>query len=180
VPVGLGAVDDLAFGNVGEPVSARERAALLDESLAIVAGLLTGEPFGFGGSHYRFGPMTFRPLPVQRPHPPVWVVGIASSERSLARAFDWQGIVTQGASVEELRAFADRARPGFDIVVDGVTDPDDPGADARVEALAGAGATWWIEANWDRPTVEGLRARILAGPPRRLATQIRRPPPDPV
>ncbi|HEU4571738.1 MAG TPA: LLM class flavin-dependent oxidoreductase, partial [Candidatus Limnocylindrales bacterium] len=60
LPVGLGALDDAAFGNVGEPTDARTRAELLDESLAILEGLWSGEPFGFDGRHYRFEPMTFR------------------------------------------------------------------------------------------------------------------------
>jgi alkanesulfonate monooxygenase SsuD/methylene tetrahydromethanopterin reductase-like flavin-dependent oxidoreductase (luciferase family) len=48
VPVGLGALDDAGFGNVGEPVDARTRARLLDETLAIIDGLSSGEPFAFG------------------------------------------------------------------------------------------------------------------------------------
>ena len=75
LPVGLGALDDAAFGNVGEPTDARTRAELLDESLAILEGLWSGEAFGFAGRHHRFGPMTFRPTPVQQPRIPVWVVG---------------------------------------------------------------------------------------------------------
>lgn len=67
VPVGLGALDDGAFGNVGEPTDTRTRAELLDESLEILKGLWSGEPFGHEGRHYRFGPMTFRPTPVQQP-----------------------------------------------------------------------------------------------------------------
>ena len=61
LPVGLGALDDAGFGNVGEPTDARARAELLDESLEILEGLWSGEPFGYEGAHYRFGPMTFRP-----------------------------------------------------------------------------------------------------------------------
>ena len=45
VPVGLGAPDDAGFGNVGEPVDARTRASLLDETLAIIDGLQSGNPF---------------------------------------------------------------------------------------------------------------------------------------
>ena len=44
----------------------RERAAILDETLAILDGLWSGEPFGYQGEHYRFAPMTFLPRPVQR------------------------------------------------------------------------------------------------------------------
>src|SRR5919107_3266330 len=57
LPVGLGTLDDAAFGNVGEPTEARVRAELLDESLAILDGLWTGEPFAYDGRHYRFGGM---------------------------------------------------------------------------------------------------------------------------
>src|SRR6476620_5340961 len=46
VPVGLGALDDAAFGNVGEETAARVRAELLDESLAILEGLWSGDPYG--------------------------------------------------------------------------------------------------------------------------------------
>ena len=55
LPVGLGALDDGAFGNVGEPTDARTRAEMLDESLAILEGLWSGEPFGFEGRHYGSG-----------------------------------------------------------------------------------------------------------------------------
>jgi alkanesulfonate monooxygenase SsuD/methylene tetrahydromethanopterin reductase-like flavin-dependent oxidoreductase (luciferase family) len=165
LPVGLGALDDGAFGNVGEPTAAKVRAELLDESLAIVEGLLSGEPFGFEGRHYRFEPMTFRPLPVQRPRVPVWVVAVTTSERSLARAFRWDGLVTQGVTAEDVRVLAARARPGFEIVVDGRTQAADRASLVRVAAMADAGATWWMEADWEGATVESIRARILAGPP---------------
>ena len=95
LPVGLGTLDDLAFGNVGEPTDARIRAERLDESLEILDGLWSGEPFAFTGRHYRFGPMTFRPVPVQRPRIPVWVVGAWPAERSMARAARWDGIIAQ-------------------------------------------------------------------------------------
>lgn len=170
LPVGLGAVDDLGFGNVGEPTSARERAERLDESLAILAGLWSGEPFAFAGRHYRFGPMTFRPTPVQRPRIPVWVVGLPSSERSLARALRWDGLLAQGAEPEDVRRIAERAaveRAGepFEIVVEGRTRADDPASRATAAAMADAGVTWWIEADWQAGGVAAVRARIAAGPP---------------
>jgi alkanesulfonate monooxygenase SsuD/methylene tetrahydromethanopterin reductase-like flavin-dependent oxidoreductase (luciferase family) len=45
-PVGLGALDDAGFGNVGEPTDPQTRARRMDEALAILDGLWTGEPFG--------------------------------------------------------------------------------------------------------------------------------------
>ena len=185
LPVGLGTTDDLGLGNVGEPVAARARAERLDETLAILDGLESGEPFAFDGAHYRFGPMTFRPRPVQRPRIPVWVVGAWPHERSMRRAARWDGIVVQAVGADggpvagpqvlpEIVEWLGRERPPelrdrpFEVVVDGVTPADDP---ARAAAIAraheDAGATWWIEADWATATIEGLRARIAAGPPRR-------------
>ena len=184
LPVGLGALDDKAFGNVGEPTDARTRAQLLDETLAIVEGLGSGEPFSFEGEQYRFGPMTIRPGPVQRPRIPVWVIGAWPHERSMRRAVHWDGIVVQAAGADgrpaaelgllpEIVAWCRRERPRalrhrpFDIVVDGVTPTDDAvAAAAIVRAHEEAGATWWLEADWANTAPDALRARILAGPPR--------------
>lgn len=175
VPVGLGALDDLAFGNVGEPTDARTRAELLDESLDILDGLWSGVPFGYTGRHYRFGPMTFAPTPVQTPRIPIWVVGAWPHERSMRRVLRYDGIVTQTDRPEEVRAIADyvaRERPlkagdrPFEVVAQGRTTPDDDDPAAVVRPFARAGATWWIDADWERPTVESVRQRIRAGPPR--------------
>ena len=183
LPVGLGATDDAGFGGVGEPVEARVRAQLLDETLAIVDGLSTGEPFGFEGEHYRFAPMTFRPRPVQRPRVPVWVVGAWPHERSMRRALRWDGIVVQGmdaagmpsgapVDIEDIVRWihARRAAGGltgpFEIVVGGTTPADDEAAAAAtVRRFEAAGATWWVEADWTSTSVEALRARIEVGPP---------------
>jgi alkanesulfonate monooxygenase SsuD/methylene tetrahydromethanopterin reductase-like flavin-dependent oxidoreductase (luciferase family) len=184
LPVGLGTLDDAGFANVGEPTDARIRAEKLDESLAILAGLWTGEPFAFEGRHYRFGPMTFRPTPVQRPGVPIWVVGAWPHERSMRRAVRWDGIYVQAQAADgkpasgpepllDVLAYVRRERPvdmreqPFDVVVEGTTPPNDPVAGAMVaRAHAHAGATWWIEADWANASVDAMRARIAAGPPR--------------
>ena len=172
LPVGLGALDDGAFGNVGEPTSARIRAEMLDESLDVLEGLWTGEPFAYAGRHYRFGPMTFRPTPVQRPHIPIWVVGAWPHERSMRRVLRYDGVVTQVSSAGDVRAIAEfvaRERPAgdgpFEIVAQGRTPPDADRATAAVRPYAEAGATWWIEGDWDGSTVESVRRRIQVGPP---------------
>ena len=176
LPVGLGTLADGAFGNVGEPTEARDRAERLDESLAILEGLWSGEPFAFEGRHYRFGPMTFRPTPVQRPRIPIWVVAIHGSERSMARALRYDGIVAQvedPAGIADLADDVARQRPPgarpFEIVAQGQTPPDRARAAEIVGPFAAAGATWWIDANWDGSTVETVRRRIAAGPPKGAA-----------
>lgn len=182
--VGLGALDDAAFGSVGEPTDPRTRAERLDESLAILEGLWSGAPFSFSGRHFRFDPLTFRPPPVQQPRIPVWVVGAWPSPRSLARAARWDGIVAQArgadgasaaptpAQLVEIVAWVERERDAaglagpYDVVAQGTTPGDDPAAARAIVApFAAAGATWWIEADWST-TVPGLRRRIAAGPPR--------------
>ena len=183
LPVGLGALDDAAFGNVGEATAARERAERLDETLAILDGLWSGEPFGFEGQHYRFAPMTFQPTPVQRPRIPIWVVGAWPNERSMNRVARWDGLIGQSAvadgkvvewSPAELAKAAAwvkahraaGATGPFEIIAQGTTPADDPAAArSEVEPWALAGATWWIEADWEQGTVEATRRRIDAGPP---------------
>ncbi|HEX2753909.1 MAG TPA: LLM class flavin-dependent oxidoreductase [Candidatus Limnocylindrales bacterium] len=176
LPVGLGTTDDAAFGNVGEPTEARIRAEKLDESLEILCGLWTGEPFGFAGRHYRFEPMTFRPTPVQQPRIPIWTVGAWPNERSMRRTLHWDGVVAQvegAAAIREIVDWAEREWPAatrdraWDVVAEGNTPADDPAAGvATVTEHAAAGATWWIESDWESGTVETIRRRIEAGPSR--------------
>ena len=174
LPVGLGALDDAAFGNVGEPTATKTRAELLDESLEILQGLWSGEPFAYAGKHYRFGPMTFRPTPVQRPRIPIWVVGAWPSDKSMRRTLRYDGVLAQVADAPGIRAIADyvaRESPAvaagrsFDIVAQGTTPPDVERAAAIVRPFAAAGATWWIDGDWAAASVDALRARIEAGPP---------------
>ena len=181
-PVGLGALDDAGWGTVGEPVDARTRAQRLDETLAIIDGLASGEPFAFEGEHYRFASMTFRPAPVQRPRVPVWVVGAWPNERSMRRAARWDGVVVQLANPDAPEGTApelarlvewvrhERAEAGLDgpfEIVGGGTTPLDPDAAWRIVGPeAAAGITWWIEQDWGDTSVDALRARIAAGPPR--------------
>ena len=78
--VGLGALHPgwLAFER---PTSRRERAELLDECLDVYDGLMQGQPFAYDGAHYIVRQCYFYPPdpPVQRPRPPVWVVGALAS-----------------------------------------------------------------------------------------------------
>lgn len=173
--VGLGAVDDSGFARVGEPIDRRTRAEKLDETLEILAGLWSGEPFGFEGRHYRFEPMRFVPRPVQRPRIPIWVVGAWPAERSMVRAARYDGLLPNVIGggpydpemIGAMRSWIADHRgsvAGYDIVLEG---PVDPGpADDVLRAFAAAGATWWIHSDWESADVEAARQRIEAGPPR--------------
>jgi len=171
----------------------RTRVEKMDEGLAIYAGLMTGQPYSYSGKHYTVRPTEFMlpAPPVQRPHPPVWVVGAvkvgASRQPSLERAARWQGWLPQVVdgdwrgrprSPEELSSLAERigrmrgdaghSLADFDICVEGEFYGADPG-DRDLAAWAEAGATWWIEGAWgleNNPSGRAeLRRRIQAGPP---------------
>jgi luciferase-like monooxygenase len=183
LPVGLGVLDDLGFGGVGEPTDRKTRAELLDEGLAILTGLWSGEPFSFTGKYYHMAEMTFLPPPVQRPRIPIWVVGAWPRERSMTRVLQYDGLLPnklddagKQADIEpaDLGAMSDyitqrrTATTPFDIVMEGVTPGDDPARAADIiRPFAEAGATWWLEAMWTAPNEpDDVRKRIRQGPPR--------------
>ncbi|MTD17377.1 LLM class flavin-dependent oxidoreductase [Nakamurella sp. YIM 132087] len=182
LPVALGAAnDDGGFARVsGEATTRRERAERLDETLEILEQAWTGETVSYRGKHYTAEDLVFRPRPVQQPRIPIWVVGVHPVERSLRRAARWDGImpVAQGAGMEPTRpetvaAVRDwmaehrESDTPFDIVVEGQLPDDDPdAARARLQALADAGATWWIESRWEGEAAQpaGLLEMIRRGP----------------
>jgi len=182
LPIGLGALDDGGFGRVGEPTEKRVLAERMDESLAILEGLWSGEPFAFSGTHFAFEAMRFRPRPVQHPRIPIWMVGAWPSERSMRRVLRYDGLLPNKLPVDgtaepfthgDLRAMTawigERrgSLDGFEIVMDGSTPASERAAAVdTAESWREAGATWWIEQDWDDWSPDLVRARIAAGPPR--------------
>jgi alkanesulfonate monooxygenase SsuD/methylene tetrahydromethanopterin reductase-like flavin-dependent oxidoreductase (luciferase family) len=192
--VGLGAPNDnwLSF----EPDEGRKvRARKLDEGLDILTGLLAGQPFSYDGEHFSARPVTelAPPPPVQRPHPPIWVVGalVRGQQRqpSLGRAARYDGIFPAVARAAEgnagltpdtfdevvrevrgLRTAAGLADRPFDFVVEGDSYRGFVDLEGGPADWAAAGATWWVESWWDLPesaeSVEEMRHRLAAGPPK--------------
>lgn len=183
LPVGLGALDDQGFGNVGEVTDRRTRAELLDESLAIIDGLWSGTPFSWQGTHYQIEEVNFVTKPVQQPRIPVWVVAAWPRPRSMRRAAQWDGLLpnvlnadgthgtTTPQAIREMRAFIAEERgtsTPFDIIVEAPTPADDAeAARATVAEWADAGVTWLLESFWIAPNdTDAIRRRLQAGPPR--------------
>ena len=52
-----------------------ERFDLLEDTLEILRLLMTGEPITYRGRTTTLAQAQIRPLPVQRPHPPIWIGG---------------------------------------------------------------------------------------------------------
>jgi len=90
--VGLGFPPDAEFEQFGEESDARVRAGKLDEGLAVLVGLWSGEPFRFEGRHYQVAETVFLPRPVQQPRIPVWVGAVCPNRPPLRRAARWDGV----------------------------------------------------------------------------------------
>lgn len=159
--VGLGEPPDADFAAFGDPSGDRERAALLDEGLAVVDGLLRG-PLAHDGDHYHVE-AELLPRPVQQPRPPIWVAGVAPHPRPLARARRWDGVVPIALDHQltpaEVDAYLGDDRPaGWDVVVNAAEG-------VPWDEYAAVGATWIVEGQWPvGDWVDRLRATIRAGP----------------
>jgi F420-dependent oxidoreductase-like protein len=75
VECGLGAAwNEQEHRSLGIPFpSTRERMERLEEAIQIYRLLTSGERVSFAGRHYQLDGARYRPEPVQRPHPPLWI-----------------------------------------------------------------------------------------------------------
>ena len=177
--LGVGNGEDVDIAPVGDPMPARARAAVLDESLALLQRLLEEEgPVSHDGAAYRVSDVELHAGTVQ-PHVPVWVAARWPHRRPLRRAARHDGVVPLWpdlalptpaqlgeclAVIREQRREDGRGEDPFDALVWGRTDGPD---DDRPLAYPEAGATWWLDAfdPW-RDDLDAVRRRIDAGPPR--------------
>lgn len=181
--VGVGDGSDRGFSDFGEERDARKRARLLDESLEVLQGLWSGQPFSYSGEHYHVTEITFLPPPVQTPRIPIWIGGTWPRKGPMARAARFDGVNaftkrddgTFGdltpAEIQELKRFMDEHHTTptpFDIVSGGrVFDAvADDQARALLRAYADAGTTWCLENIWPQRGLDDVRKAIESGPPR--------------
>jgi len=160
--VGLGEPADADFAAFGDPADPRQRAALLDEGLELVDGLMRG-PVRHHGDAFDVE-TELLPRPVRQPRPPIWVAGVAPHPRPLARARRWDGVapiaLDRLLTPDEVAAYlGDDERPaGWDVVVNAA-----PGV--PFDDYAAIGATWVVEGAWPAGDwVRDLRNRIAKGP----------------
>ena len=176
---GIGSPAHGDFGVFGDATDDRVRAAMLDEGLAVLAGLWTGEPFEFSGTHYSVDRVRFRPAPVQRPRIPVWVGGVLPARRPMLRASRWDGAVpityadgrlarpsaADIAGVRDLVLAERGSLDGYDLAVWAEVADDPAAVLAELPSYADAGATWWIETARPEPGwYPALLRRIARGP----------------
>jgi len=176
--VGIGSPAYGDFGIFHEPSGDRARADMLDEGLAVLDGLWSGERFSYAGQHFTVDPVRFTPVPVQRPRVPVWVGGVLPATRPIARAARWDGVVPirfarrslirpSVADIADVRERVTAARgsaDGYDVVVWAEVAADPGEVPAVAVPYQAAGATWWIEtAKPESEWWEGVTRRVAAG-----------------
>ena len=191
VGVGLG-ISHSEFDDLGEETDLKVRGARLDEGLDILAGLWSGEPFQYEGTHYHIRKAQFLPRPVQTPRIPIWVGGSWPLKAPFRRAARWDGVFPLGRDlslteqlapedvqgvlgiVNEQRAQAGVADNPIDVIHCGLSSGTDQEADrALAQRYADAGVTWWLEhlvperwGSWSEWPLEAMRERVRQGPPR--------------
>ncbi len=161
--MGLGVDSARELSAYGEVVDARERGDMLDEGLALLRGLLSGEPVDHDGEHYKAERVQLLPTPLQE-RVPVWMAARTTAARPLRRAAGEDGlfIIEQGppeiASMLEVVAAERGHLEGFDVAA-----VADPTADAL--DYARAGVTWWMESFWPGESLLDVLDAVRAGPP---------------
>jgi probable F420-dependent oxidoreductase len=176
-----------------------ERNELTDEAIDVMCRIWTDGEIETEGRHFRTRGTTMRPLPVQRPHPPIWIGGnsTAAIRRAAERGQGWVPFPNPGgrtsrvrtpelSNIEELRRRVDILREHAATI--GRTEPvdicfstfaDDP--DESIEelhVLEAIGVTWAVLHTPPVPTraawtdaVEHLGAAVIARYRARSATR---------
>jgi alkanesulfonate monooxygenase SsuD/methylene tetrahydromethanopterin reductase-like flavin-dependent oxidoreductase (luciferase family) len=175
--VGLGDSWDASLAAFGDARTPPERARLLDESLDVLNGLWSGEPFSYGGQFLQVSTVTIKPTPVQQPRIPIWIGGLFPKRGPLQRAARWdgsclwkaeaygpEGAVSADWTPEDVRVLRSAIGPDRDISVGGRARKDDWDAERElINSLQQAGATWWME--WvPHAEREVMTAAIARGP----------------
>jgi len=166
------------FSGFGEEENPIIRGRKLDEALEVITGLWRGERYSFRGNHYTVDDIQMLPRPLQKPRIPIWIAGGWPHRNPFRRAARWDGVYpgrSDGSALKpgDLREMLALMKPymagerHFDVVVGGSTPPDPAKGSGVVEPFALSGATWWLEAvSFERGTLDEMRVRVKAGPPR--------------
>lgn len=187
---GLGAPWE--FETFGRDYDQKRLAERYEESLEIIDGLWSGEPFSYHGDHFTIDEAVMRPTPVQEPRIPIVIGGWWPFKGPFRRGARWDGIMPNWPSMHQGVEYDDSVPEHMREVIpdepahseevremleyyNGLT--DDPGEvmilasrpdlpEDFTELCLDLGATWLIRSRFD-PTnsFEENRARIREGPP---------------
>lgn len=99
--------EHLAYGIPLPPLT--DRFDMLDETFAVIDGLMTNPVFSFEGKHHRIQAARFEPKPIQKPRPP-FVIGGGGMNRTLPLAAKWADHWNFPDFDRDLDAFAVRVK----------------------------------------------------------------------
>lgn len=179
--VGLGDTNttmDVSFSPFGEVTDDKKRAKMVNESLEILDGLWSGEPFSFHGEYFHIDEVTFLPRPIQQPRIPIWIGGVYRKLGAMQRAARWDGAclykLTNGDftpdEIRDIKSYVEQHRSvqtgAYDIASGGRSRDEDWDKDrALIKSLGEAGMTWWVEyAPPEIGGIEEVRAYTARGP----------------
>ena len=77
------------FDNLGEAFEPKIRGEMLDEALAVLTGLWSGEKVNFSGKYYQTKDTRFLPKPIQKPRIPIWAAGIWPNKKPFKEQHSW-------------------------------------------------------------------------------------------
>lgn len=135
----------------------RGRVERLEEAVEVIRLLMTTDGATFDGRHYQLRDATYRPRPVQRPHPPLWIAG-SGARRMLplvARAADvWHTFGEPAELVRKSRIVDEQAqRAGRD-----------PAAIRRATNLSISGTTATIRRDAEKRAEVGFDYLVASWP----------------
>jgi F420-dependent oxidoreductase-like protein len=127
----------------------RIRMEILEEQLQVILGSWGEEPLSFEGNHYRLVDLQAQPKPIQRPHPPLIMGGLAgprSASLAAAYADEYNTVFATVDEVRERKARLDaacqraqRAPLPFSLMTGVIIGSDAAEVQARVRRVAEIG-----------------------------------------
>lgn len=91
-------------------VPLEDQAAIFEETISVLLAAWSGDPVVHDGSHFRFDGQIVRPLPVQRPRPPVWIGGMSNPGVRRAGRFGLPLILDPLHPIDQLERWVARYR----------------------------------------------------------------------
>jgi F420-dependent oxidoreductase-like protein len=150
-----------------------ERFERLEDTLEIIVRLATGDVVSYEGHHFALVEASLRPVPVQLPHPPIWIGG-SGLRRTLPLAARYADVWHTYGSVEELIELSARlddlaqsaGRDPSEIARASSVSLSEPAAEVRVtiEKLAEAGFAYLV-CDWPgegEARVEDFASKVMA------------------
>jgi len=174
---GAGSGDSASeFDLLGEATALKTRAAMLDEGLAVLQQLFSGEDVNFRGEFYRIEAPAYTRGPVEIP---IWLAGTWPNRKPFRRAARFDGVAAMKAgwvdpfTAADVAAMCDyigqhrSSQRDFNLAVTENTTADPQRDQARAAELMEAGANWWLDGTMTKTeSLEQVRARIRRGPPK--------------